>query len=121
MTTVRYQVRFGREIKPRRAARRVTKPVPAEKPDRPTQTMVDPRASARQLLALAYYVERGLIDGSIESFEAAAETVGVSRSRLSQVMRLLDLEPAIQEAVLLGDSQAAERRLRGTAKRVLWG
>jgi hypothetical protein len=121
MTTVRYQVRFGREIKPRRKAKRVTKPVPAEKQDRPTQTTVDSRASARQLLALAYYVERGLIDGSISSFDEAAAIAGISRVRLSQVMKLLDLKPDLQETILCRDIPVAERRLRSYARFTTWG
>ncbi len=46
--------------------------------------------------------------------------LGISRCRLSQILRLLDLRPEVQEDVLLGEKRVAERRLRGLTNRVLW-
>ena len=59
-------------------------------------------------------------EGTNLDFEEAAAMAGVSRVRLSQIMNLLDLEPGIQEGVMLGENQVAERRLRGMAKRAFW-
>lgn len=96
MTTVRYHVRFGRDVAPR--ARPAKKMTHASDTAPATPTRADRRASAATLLAVAHFVERGLIDGSIDSFNAAAEIVGVSRVRLSQIMGLLDLQPDVQSA-----------------------
>ena len=62
-----------------------------------------------------------LADGSIRSFKEAVELLGVSQSRASQILRLLNLSPAIQEAVLMGESGATESRLRRVAEEVEWG
>ncbi len=114
MTKVRYTVRFGRE-----------RPVLPEHKDgaghgdgaddRRSDPPVsrDKRASARTLLAVAYFVERSIADGSIANFDEAAAVVGVSRARLSQIMRLMDLPSEVQAKVLLGAEEIAERRLRG--------
>lgn len=52
----------------------------------------------------------------------SARLVGVSRARVTQVMRLLDLAPDIQEAVLDGhlDGPGAEVALRKTADELVW-
>ena len=52
-------------------------------------------------------------NGPIANFDEAAAQVGVSRARWSQIMRLMDLPPEVQETVLIGDGEIAERRLRG--------
>jgi len=84
---------------------------------------VGPSYSAGALiLALAHHW-RGLIrSGEIRDRADLAVLVGVSRARVSQVMRLLDLAPDIQEAVLAGevDGPRAEKTLRAVARSVLW-
>ncbi len=75
-----------------------------------------------RLLALAHHW-RGLIrDGTVRDQADLARLVGVSRARVSQVMRLLDLAPDIQEAVLDGkvDAPGAELRLRKVAEEPSW-
>jgi ParB-like chromosome segregation protein Spo0J len=73
-------------------------------------------------LALAHHW-RGLIrDGVVRDQTDLSRIVGVSRARISQVMRLLDLAPDIQEAVLDGkvDGPGAELALRAVAGEPLW-
>lgn len=75
-----------------------------------------------RLLALAHHW-RGLIrDGTVRDQTDLARLVSVSRARVSQVMRLLDLAPDIQEAVLDGkvDGPGAELALRMVAAEVVW-
>ena len=120
MTTVKYKVHFGRVLKPMRNTRDWKKVKRVEKTEPAPAESTDKRASAAQLLALAYFVERGLADGSILDFAEAVAMVGISQSRLSQIMKLLDLKPEIQEAVLLGENRVAERGLRRAAGRPDW-
>jgi len=119
MTTIRYRIDFGR---PKRPAPRQDKADAASPPasELLPRKKHDPRACAADLLALAHFVERGLLDGSLTDFDHAVATVGVSRCRLSQILKLLDLEPALQEAVLLGARATAERQLRIPSCNVLW-
>lgn len=119
MTTIRYRVRFGRPERPMRRPRPRSDAALASVPEPPLPKRPDPRASAARLLAVPHFVERGLIDGSIESFEAAAELVGVSGARLSQIMRLLDLAPTIHERVVRG-AFVPERALRRQTLSVDW-
>jgi hypothetical protein len=119
MTTVTYKVEFGRQIKSLRQVRG-RKVERVERPEPPRRRKADPRSSAPQLLALAHFIERGLIGGSIADFDHAVALVGVSRSRLSQIMKLLDLEPAVQEAVLLGGEVMGEHGLRREAGHLSW-
>ena len=90
------------------------KPKRVEAPDRV------PRVA--RLLALAHHW-RGLIrDGTVRDRAELSRLVDVSRARVSQVMRLLDLAPDIQEAVLDGavDWAGAELALRATATNPVW-
>ena len=90
---------------------------------------VEPRPEAPErvprvarLLALAHHW-RGLIrEGTVRDRAELSRLVGVSRARVSQVMRLLDLAPDIQETVLEGkvDGPGAELRLRRVAEAAAW-
>lgn len=66
---------------------------------------------ARQL-ALAHLVERMIDAGEIGTFAEAARRLGVTTSRLSQVMDLLGLAPEAKETILIGTMRASERGLR---------
>ena len=120
MATVRYKVHFGRVVNPLKKTRDWKKVKRVEKAEPKPIKSKDKRGSAARLLALAHFVERGLNDGSIRNFDEAVAMLGIDRSRLSQIMRLLDLGPEVQEAVLLRKSQVAEKRLRGMTGRVVW-
>lgn len=74
---------------------------------------------ARQL-ALAYLVHHMVERGELKDHAEAARRLGISRSRLWQVMGLMNLGPAIQEAILAGRLAASERRLRGVAREPEW-
>ena len=108
--TVRVEVTRGRKGR-RRLERAAPKPEPPERVPR-----------VARLLALAHHW-RGLIrDGTVRDQTDLARVVGVTRARVSQVMRLLGLAPDIQEAVLDGrvDGPGAELALRATAEEAVW-
>ena len=50
-----------------------------------------------------------------------SRTLGLSRGRLTQVMRLLQLAPEIQERLLTGGLDWSERRLRRVVREPCWG
>jgi len=90
MTVLKYKAQFGR-------AR-----VPVPKP---------PTRLAR-LIALATLVDRWLETGVVANYSDAARRLGITRARMSQIMDLLLLPVGEIEAVLLGESDAAERGMR---------
>lgn len=68
------------------------------------------------MLALAYHVERQIDGGQLEDYAHAARVVGVTRARIRQVARLIDLPIVVQEAILTGDCKKSERDLRSGCK-----
>jgi hypothetical protein len=64
-------------------------PVPSEGP-----------SAAARALALAYAVEAAVEDGRFRSVSEVARTLGLSRSRLSQVMRCRWMDVWAQESAL---------------------
>ena len=91
---------------------------------RPTQGRV-PRV-ARQL-ALAHKIEAMIREGELRDLADAARAMGLTRARVTQVMNLLLLAPAIQEAILRlppvtsGRDPVAERRFRRRPRRTCVG
>ena len=79
-----------------------------------------PPCRAARMLALAYLVERKLESGEIKSCAEAARLLGISRARVTQVMALLNLAPAIQAGLLLGRLRVSERDLRGVVREATW-
>ncbi len=73
-----------------------------------------------RMLALAHHVERLIETGELESYSAAAHALGLTRARLTQVMNLLLLAPAIQVRILLGCLDATERALRAVGVEADW-
>ena len=73
-----------------------------------------------RLPALACRVERLIEAGELDSYSAAADALGLTRARLTQVMNLLLLAPEIQERILSGDLRASERALRAYVKEPAW-
>jgi len=86
----------------------------ADKEPRPPITRL-----ARQL-ALAHHTEWLIDYGTFANHAEAAQQLGVSRTRMAQIMRLLVLSPAIQEAILCGDLEATERATRPATTEVIW-
>lgn len=72
-----------------------------------------PSRIARQL-ALAYQVEQFVDEGSLKSYAEAAQRLGITRARMSQIVGLLLLPIEMQEAVLFGDVEVSERGMRAT-------
>ena len=75
-----------------------------------------------RVLALAHHWQGLIRSGTVRNQADLARLVGVSRARVTQVMRLLHLAPDIQEAVLDGaaDGPRAEMALRKIADAVSW-
>ena len=81
-----------------------------------------PRRGLRgaRILALTYVVEAGIDSGTLSDLAHAAELFGVSRARMTQVARLAELAPDIQERLLAGDKNIHERHLRGALPSSDW-
>lgn len=72
------------------------------------------------MLALAHHIERLADDGSIESYAEAAEALGVTRARMSQITSLCLLAPNTQEQILAGGLAISERDLRPVSECAEW-
>ena len=86
----------------------------ADKEPRPPITRL-----ARQL-ALAHHTEWLIDYGTFANHAEAAQQLGVSRTRMAQIMRLLTLSPVVQEAILSGKVEVSERAVRPVVETVLW-
>ncbi len=65
-------------------------------------------------LALAHYIEKLIEEGRLRNYAEAATMLGVTRTRVSQLMDLVLLPADLQEAVLLGKTCSSERQLRAS-------
>ncbi len=100
------------------------------RPGLPTRATQDdnggkvPRVS--RLMALAIKLERLVREGKVSNYRALAEAGHVSRARLSQILRLTELAPEIQEELLFlpkvasGPDPITERALRQIAQAIDW-
>jgi hypothetical protein len=70
-----------------------------QRPEAPPAPAVDPWSTARDQLERAREYRRRLDAGEVESQAALARAEGMSRARVTQVMRLLDLAPEIQRRI----------------------
>jgi len=83
-----------------------------------------PRVS--RLLALAIKFERSMKEGAIGNYGDIAAAGHISRARTSQIMRLTELAPSIQEEILFlpkileGADRITEKALRGVARVLNW-
>lgn len=75
---------------------------------------------AAQMLALAHHVEHLIEAGELKGYAEAAQILGVTRARLTQVMNLLLLSPRVQESVLRGRLRSTERSLRHLGREANW-
>ena len=74
-----------------------------------------------RLLALVIRLQELLDRGEATSYRALEQVAGVSRSRVSQVMSLLDLAPDIQESILWSPQQPPlENEIRKIAREPDW-
>jgi hypothetical protein len=118
MTTVIRQVHFSVQRKSKRM--RVGMP-PERAPIRPGRI---PRIS--KLMALAIKFDGLLREGTISNLTELAELSQVTQPRMTQIMNLLHLSPAIQEEILFlpeverGRDQITERDLRPLVQIMSW-
>ena len=106
--TTTYTVDFGRP--------RIAKPV-----DVPVGRV--PRVA--RMLALAHRIDQAIRTGELRDLADAARVVGVTRARMTQIMNLMLLAPAIQESVLeltvwVGREPISERGLRAIVSEADW-
>ena len=74
-----------------------------------------------RLLALAIRLDGLIREGRIANYAEAARRGRVTRARMTQIMKLLDLAPDIQEQILfLPMPGLNERNLRPIAKPIHW-
>ena len=77
-------------------------------------------------MALAIQLEQMVRERQAPNYASLAEAGHLSRARLSQIMTLTNLAPAIQETVLLlprrmsGPECVTEKQLRAIARQVDW-
>ena len=81
-------------------------------------------ASVARLLAMAHRLDGLIADGTVANYAELAHYASVSRARISQIMNLLNLAPAIQEKLLFLPSSDAvlvtERTLQRLASISDW-
>ena len=118
-TTVEFAVHFRHGNRGRRRLRTGGRPVPpVVAPGRV------PRVS--RLLALAIRFDSLIRQGAVKDYAELARLGGVSRTRISQVMDLLNLAPEIQEEILFsprmvsGRDRITERSLRSVTCELDW-
>lgn len=97
----------------------ITFKIPINRPGRrpvsiPKPKVRRPRSPDRltRQLALAHHIARLIDSGDLRDYSHAAQVLGVTRARLSQIMDLLGLSVEKQEAELLGTGPASERSVR---------
>lgn len=93
-------------------------PTPAKPAPKP-EAASGPSPAARNL-ALAHYIDRLIERGIIADYTQAARMLGVSQARMTHVMGLLLLSPAVQEAILLGVLVTKDKALRELARVTSW-
>ena len=116
--TIRIPARRGG----RRRGAAVGAPVAAGGPDAPQSPPPERIPRVARVLALAHHW-RGLIrSGAVRDQADLARLVGVSRARVTQVMRLLRTAPEIQEWILCstGGGSCTEASVSALAAQPLW-
>lgn len=95
------------------------------RPERQLKLGRVPAVSRTMALAIAY--QELARERKLSSYEELAKLGRLTRSRVSQILLLTNLAPAIQEELLLlprrlsGPERISESQLRNLAKRVDWG
>ena len=78
----------------------------------------------RQYLVLAYQVQETLAEGKTKDLGQIAGWLGMTYTRLKQIINLLLLCPKIQEEILLINTdkilQITERKIRNITKEIDW-
>jgi hypothetical protein len=105
--TIECEVHFHQRAKGRKEIRN------GQEPARLTTAGRVPRVS--RLMALAVHFDKLIRAGQIDSYSEVARLGHVTRSRVCQIMNLIQLAPDIQEAVLF-----LPRTVRGRDRIQLW-
>lgn len=79
-----------------------------------------PPSRAARMLALAHYVERLVEEEKLATCAEAAQALGLTRARMTQIMNLLLLSPDLQEQLLTGEIALSERSLRCVVEEADW-
>ena len=87
--------------------------------DEPTPKPIGTATIARRI-ALAHHVEDLIERGELRDYAEAAERLGLTRARVSQICDLALLAPDIQAAVLLGHVEPRDRHLREVGRHPIW-
>ena len=77
-------------------------------------------ATIARRIALAHHIEDLIERGELRDYAEAAERLGLTRARLSQICDLTLLAPDIQAAVLLSNVEPRDRHLREVGRYPLW-
>ena len=77
-------------------------------------------ATIARRIALAHHIEDLIECGELRDYAEAAERLGLTRARVTQVCDLTLLAPDIQAAVLLGHVEPRDRHLREVGRHPLW-
>ena len=98
----------------------------ATAPRRATQAGTGRTPRVARMLSLAHKIDGMIRAGELRDLADAARAIGVTRARMTQVMNLLLLAPAIQEAILdlppvkNGRDPVSERALRRVVAEPDW-
>ena len=103
--TLKLKVRF-------RTCRRGDAPEPRPK--------VAGTTSIARRIALAHHIEDLIERGELRDYADAADRLGLTRARLTQICDLALLAPDVQAAVLLGHVEPRDRHLREVGRHALW-
>ena len=95
---------------------------PAKLSDRQPSLVGDPIPRIARLMALAIRFEGLLLEGKIRDYAELARRGHVTRARITQIMKLLDLAPGIQEQILFLPpvNGLNERNLRRIVSTINW-
>jgi hypothetical protein len=96
----------------RTCRRAAAPPPPSPRPSGPT-------AIARRI-ALAHHIDALIERGALRDLTHAAQRLGISTARATQIADLALLAPDIQAAVLLGKCEPRDRHLRAIGRHMLW-
>ena len=89
-------------------------------PATPPPPPPEPVPRIARLMALAIHFDRQIRAGIFENYSDIARLSGLSRNRISQVMDLINLPPAMQEKLLFWKGPDAPKLEDVRAKTVLW-
>ncbi len=77
-------------------------------------------ATIARRIALAHHIEDLIERGELRDYAKAADRLGITRARVTQICDLTLLAPDIQAAVLLGHVEPRDRHLREVGRHPLW-